>query len=82
MKSKDLFFLFEDMVLYTAPSRCISKVNNKNLKDCGNFLMKRYFSLRFMEVVDSKGSSPNLASNIKRILAYKIIFTTEIIGES
>ena len=53
MKSKGLFFLFEDMVLYTAPSRCVKKVNNKNLKDYGNFLMKRYFSLRFMEVADS-----------------------------
>ena len=61
------FFLFEDMVLYTAPSRCVSKVNNKNLKDCGYFLMKRYFSLFFVEVVDT---SPNFASNIKRILLY------------
>ena len=64
-----LFFLFEDMVLYTAPSRC-NKVNNKNLKDCGHFLMKRYFSLFFVEVVDSQGSSPNFTSDIQRILAY------------
>ena len=51
--SRLVFFLFEDMVLYTAPSRCVSKVNNKNLKDCGHFLMKRYFSLFFVEVVGS-----------------------------
>ena len=61
------FWLFEDMVLYTAPSRCVSKVNNKNLKDFGYFLVKRCFSLFFVEVV---GTSPNFASNIKRILAY------------
>ena len=53
LKTPGLFFLFEDMVLYTAPSRCVSKVNNKNLKDCDHFLMKRYFSLFFVEVVGS-----------------------------
>ena len=77
-----LLFLFEDMVLHIAPSRCVSNVNKKNLKDRGNFLIKRYFLLRFVEAVSSWGSSPNLTSYIKRISAYKITSTPEIIRES
>ena len=46
-------FLFENMILHTGSGISVSKVNNKNLKDCGNCLMKRYFLLRVMEVVDS-----------------------------
>ena len=77
-----LLFLFEGMVLHIAPSRCVSNVNKKNLKDRGNFLIKRYFLLRFVEAVSSWGSSPNLTSYIKRISAYKITSTPEIIRES
>ena len=59
VKTSGLFlFLFEDIVFHTAPNRCVIKINNKNLKDGSNSLMKRYSSFRFMEVVGSQGS-PN-----------------------
>ena len=41
VKSSGLFLvLFGNMILHNVPSRCLGKVNNKKLKDCGNFPMK------------------------------------------